>query len=82
MARRCVDANVAACPVPGLWANANPVSAIKERMAIAVMSVRVAGFRSTTFLFIHLNAITSNLPSSHFPFRNRKTRSSPSSFTV
>ena len=42
------------------------------------MSVRVAGFRSTTLLFIHLNAVTLEPPFVALPFRNRKTRSSPS----
>ena len=42
------------------------------------MSVRVAGFRSTTFLFIHLNAVTLEPPFVALPFGNRKTRSSPS----
>src|ERR1700724_2644631 len=64
---------VAACPVPGLWATANPVCAIDEKIAIAVISVRVAGFRSTAFRFIDLNAVTVAPPIS-----NIKTRSSPS----
>ncbi len=69
---------VAACPVPGLWANADPVRAINKKIAIALVSLRVAGFRSTTFLFIHLNAVTLEPPFVALPISQRQTRSSPS----
>jgi hypothetical protein len=55
-----------------------------EEIAIAVTSVRVAGFRSTTFLFIHLNAVTLEPPFVALPIsqpQNEK-QSVKRSFTV
>ena len=62
---------VAACA--GAWANATPVCAINEQIAIAVMSVRF--LIAMRFVFSNLNALTMEPPSSYFPYR--ETRRQP-----